>query len=341
MNPLCFPYRFGKEIKLRRQVQTRFNTSCAKFNSIEAEVPLIETLDSVIGDAAHPLRESHLNRVFHGLTFSDRRSIASAVRYEASGPLAAYAVKNQPSSELRFHYMQEMVRLENSAELSATRHRAFYQLGQECFCSNQEKNISNLADAISLLCYFLTDLGLKPRIRLSHVAIPGYGILSPELDNCRRRLIPLFEQAPIKILDPILTKLALTPKLKHFLLSCLRQRNVPLAQGLNFLHQYPELQQAAEEFQLLITQLNLRKIPNNIIRFDAGIYRSLGFYSGLVLQADTEFIREIAGGGDFSAVMQIYDPLSEIKSCGFAIGYERIAVSLDKSKSGANHDISQ
>jgi hypothetical protein len=78
MNQLGFPYRYNEEILQRRRVQQAFNSACESLHSCEIEVPLVEPLDGIIGDAPKPLRESHLNLVFHGLCYFDSNSIASA-----------------------------------------------------------------------------------------------------------------------------------------------------------------------------------------------------------------------------------------------------------------------
>jgi histidyl-tRNA synthetase len=340
-NAIGFPYRYGEEISLRRQVQQQFNALCSSNHSIEIEVPLVETLDTVVGNNAQPLRETHLNRVFHGLTFTETQSFASAVRYEASGPIAAIAA-NCPfkdNLDLRFHYMQEMVRLENSQDLSPTRHRAFFQMGHEFFTVDPQKNIENFSHSISVLIKFLQTLGLKAQVRLSHVLVTRHGLLSPEIDPLvRRRLIPLFEHEPQAKIEPLLRSLNFPQHLYTLLIGILEHRNVSLKQGLDFLLSRQEFYPAAQELKYLMAYLNQLGLSESCIRFDAGIHRSLGFYSGLVLQADTEFVREVAGGGDFSSVMQIYDSNSQIKSCGFAIGYERIAASLNKIKRGIYYD---
>ena len=90
-NQLGFPYRFNHEIALRRSVQQKFNQICDDYHSSEIEVPLIEPLNSIIGHPPKPLRESNVNRVFHGLVFYENTPLTSAVRYEASGSVAKIA----------------------------------------------------------------------------------------------------------------------------------------------------------------------------------------------------------------------------------------------------------
>ncbi len=160
-NQLGFPYRFGKEIALRRKVQEKFNGICESFNSSEIEVPTIEPLNSIIGHPPKPLREVHLNMVFHGLVFFENMSVTSAVRYEASGSIAKIAAMQNNNDNLLFHYMQEMVRLENSVELSSTRHRAFFQMGHERFTMNQTMNINNIAYEIQIMIMLFQELNLE------------------------------------------------------------------------------------------------------------------------------------------------------------------------------------
>jgi histidyl-tRNA synthetase len=334
INQLGFPYRFHQEIAQRREVQKIFNQLCMSYGSLEIETPFVEPLNSVIGTAPRPLREIHLNKVFHGLVFFENKSFTCAVRYEASGPIAEIVASHrwEEKKDLSFHYMQEMVRLENSEEISPTRQRAFFQMGHERFTLHTDKNIKNLAEEIAMILSFFNDLNLKGVIRISHAEIPQYGLGSPEIDFAsRRRLISLFEKGSFDEAYRVVSTMALSQKLKYFLTRILTQRNLPLVESLNFLNEIPELQQATQEIQTMIQTLDDLKVSRNKILFDGGIHRSLGFYSGIVFQADVENVPEVAGGGDFSAVMNAFENPQFVQCSGFAIGYERIAVSLSET----------
>jgi histidyl-tRNA synthetase len=330
-NQLGFPYRFSKEIALRRKVQEKFNGICESFNSSEIEVPLIEPLNCIIGHPPKPLRESHLNMVFHGLVFFENMSLTSAVRYEASGSIAKIAAMQNSHENLLFHYMQEMVRLENSEELSSTRHRAFFQMGHERFTRDQETNIKNIAHEIEMMIRLFHELKLKGRVRISHVQMVRCGLQSGEINSAlRNRLIPLFEKASKEEAFEVLSKIPLTQNLHEFLRNVLECRNVPLNEGIKLMKSVPELSQAVQELNALIQAMSELGISEENIVFDAGIYRSLGFYSGLVFQADAEGIQEVAGGGDFSLVIKNAEEPNSLKCSGFAIGYERIAAALQQ-----------
>ena len=56
----------------------------------------------------------------------------------------------------------------------------------------------------------------------------------------------------------------------------------------------PELRPAAKELEFLMHVVKSLNISEELVIFDAGIYRSLGFYSGLVFQADVEGVIEVA-----------------------------------------------
>lgn len=326
VNQIGFPYRFHNEIALRRKIQEKFNRLCESFNSLEIEIPLIEPLNSIIGNPPKPLREYHLNLIFHGLVFFDNMSITSAVRYEASESIAKIAAmqKWQDKTNLLFHYMQEMVRLENSSELCSTRHRAFFQMGHERFTIDPQKNIENIAYEIKMIISFFDELKIKGCVRVSHVHVLRHGLQSPEINSIlRNRLTTIFEKASKEEALEILSRLSLTENLHEFLKKVLEFRHVPLSEGINLMNDIPELCHATKELRSLIQAINCLGIPEKSVIFDAGIHRSLGFYSGLVFQADVVGISEVAGGGDFSSIMR-----GEMHCSGFAIGYERIAASL-------------
>ena len=337
VNRIGFPFRFNDEIILRRKVQEKFNQICLNALSSEIEIPLIEPLSTVIGNGPKPLRESHLNLVFHGLVFYENLSLASAVRYEASSPIAevAAAYDWNHCKALRFHYMQEMVRLENSSELSATRCRSFFQMGHERFTGEYDQNIQNLAESIAMMLEFFKVIGLPGYITISHTSVSKYGLQSKEVDSaCRRRLIPLFECEDSAEAYRTLAAMALPKKTDYFLKQVLRNKNVTIEQGWDFMKEIPELQSAAHEIKLLLLNLEKLGVKNSVL-FDAGLHRSLNFYSGIVFQAHLENVREVAGGGDFSISMQSYECPRPIYCSGFAIGYERIAFALkqqDKKK---------
>ena len=79
--------------------------------------------------------------------------------------------------------MQEMVRLENSEELSQTRCRAFFQMGHERFTKDGETNIVNIAHEMEMLIAFFKVLNLKGRVRISHVDVVRYGLQSKEIQS--------------------------------------------------------------------------------------------------------------------------------------------------------------
>ncbi len=332
-NQLGFPYRFNHEIALRRRVQEKFNQICDGYHSSEIEVPLIEPLNSIIGHPPKPLRESNLNRVFHGLVFYENAPLTSAVRYEASGSVAKIAAMHDFKNleNLSFHYMQEMVRLENSEELSQTRCRAFFQMGHERFTKDGQTNIVNIAHEMEMLLSFFNALNLKGRVRISHVDVVRYGLQSKEINPAlRNRLIPLFENAEKKEALEALTKIQLSAQLHHFLRAVLQCCNVSLEEGIGLMESLPELRPAAKELEFLLQVIKRLNISEELVIFDAGIYRSLGFYSGLVFQADVEGVIEVAGGGDFSSAIR--NETQSLKCSGFAIGYERIAAALNQKQ---------
>ncbi len=331
-NQLGFPYRFNHEIALRRKVQEKFNQICDGYHSSEIEVPLIEPLNSIIGQPPKPLREANLNRVFHGLVFYENTPLTSAVRYEASGSVAKIAAMHDFKNveNLSFHYMQEMVRLENSEELSQTRCRAFFQMGHERFTKDLQTNIVNIGHEIEMLIEFFQALNLKGRVRMSHVDVVRYGLQSPEINSAlRNRLIPLFEKPEKEEALGALAKIQLPAQLHHFLRVVLNSCNVPLREGIKLMESLPELRPAAQELEFLMQVLKRLDVSEELVIFDAGIYRSLGFYSGLVFQADVEGVVEVAGGGDFSSVIKNEAESESLKCSGFAIGYERIAAALN------------
>lgn len=331
MNQLGFPYRYNEEILQRRRIQQAFNAACEVLGSSEIEVPLVEPLDGIIGDAPKPLRESHLNLVFHGLCYFDSNSVASAVRYEASSPIAHIVSSADWGKQtcISLHYMQEMVRLESSAELSATRYRSFYQMGQECFCLDHEESIRNLAHQVSLILSFSKNIGLEGKVRISHIQVTRHGIQSPHIDSWyRRRLIPIIENASVEEGSAILSTMSLPNDLQSFMMDLLHHRNVSLKKGLAFLKKYPYLKDTYNDIYTFHQCLQEIGVQEDSVLFDAGIFRSLGFYSGIILQADIGCVRECAGGGDFSAVMKSFSTEKTILCSGFAIGYERVASAL-------------
>jgi len=175
------------------------------------------------------------------------------------------------------------------------------------------------------------ELNLKGCIRVSHAHVVRYGLQSEEISsNLRNGLIPLFEKGSKEDALETLLKIPLKENLREFLKKVLEYRDVPLSEGIILMNSIPELDLAAQELNALIQSIRQLGIPEELIVFDAGIYRSLGFYSGLVFQADAEGISEVAGGGDFSSVIKNIEKSNFLKCSGFAIGYERIAAALQQ-----------
>ncbi len=87
-------------------------------------------------------------------------------------------------------------------------------------------------------------------------------------------------------------------------------------------------EEAAENLQMIMTQVNGTKISNFDIVFDPTLVRGMSYYTGTIFEIEMEeFGSSVAGGGRYDEMIGKFTGM-KTPACGFSIGFERIITIL-------------
>jgi histidyl-tRNA synthetase len=322
-----FRYRQQEEIDARRKVQDTFDRLARAAGSRALEIPLVAPVSNFLGKPPRPLSEKHSNKLFTTVTTDGR---AMTVRYEGTVLtakwVASQARRGGGFREAKYHYFQEMVRVETSTELDTKHFRSFYQAGIEAFASDTGTHRNNTADLIHLAIQFLEQIGLKPTIRLSHVSLLPAVLKELHLDPfATRRIIGALEKEPdANKVAETLHACGASGSGAELLRDMALRRGSSMDDAVRFLDAHRDrYAEALAQFEDLRGRLREKGVLNQT-RFDPGIYRSLDFYSGITMQGDVEGMLECMGGGDFTGLVESFGVLGPVYSFGLAAGVERL-----------------
>ena len=171
---------------------------------------------------------------------------------------------------------------------------------------------------------FLSDLGERPRIRISHVDVVQAPLKRANLkDYDKRRIIGFMENHQLKDLLNYLIKINIDKNIGNILLDVAHLKICRLDSAIKLLSKYPDLYSNVVED---LIKLNSTLDNNSLSKcwFDGGIYRSLDFYSGIVFQCDLNSMLECVGGGEFTGLVESFGARQTVNSIGMAAGVKRL-----------------
>lgn len=321
-----FRYREQSEIDQRRKISDVFDNHARVRGSQLIEVPLVAPVSNFLGHPPRPLPERHSNRLFTTVTCD---GLAMTVRYEGTTLTAKWVatlIRNGISpQDVKYHYIQEMVRVETSTELDHRHLRSFHQAGIESFTDDREAHRKNMADLICFAIEVLVELELTPTIRLSHVTIVPSILQRLRLDDfAKKRMIAALEKEEPAVISELLRQCGAAGPDAQLLVQLATLRGSSIESGVEFLTIHRDLYPDAHtDFTDLHRRLSAAGVQAHTW-FDPGIYRSLDFYSGITLQGDVDAMGECLGGGDFSGLTESFGVHGPVYSFGLAAGLERL-----------------
>jgi histidyl-tRNA synthetase len=319
-------FRTEKYLRQRMALESKFDKLALKVGSELIWLPLLNPVDTFVGENCRPLNEKNSIRLL-SQALPDGTSVA--LRYEGTSVATRYATEliNNGESDFNCHYMQPMIRIEPNAELDNRHFREFMQFGHERFTTNPLKRIINFVQMAVVNIGFLESLGLKPTFRVSHT-----GLIAGCLEQCSidkfaiKRIAKVMENGSSSDITKTLKQCGINTEAQKNLLLLAETRETPISNCIEILIQLESSFRhdlLTGEFKELITVLAKENILEQCL-FDPGINRSLGFYNGLTLQIDVPGVKEIAGGGEFSELVTAFGATKEVFASGSAIGVERV-----------------
>ena len=323
-----FRYREQEEIDQRSDVEAIFDAACRSFGSRRLDLPLVAPVSNFVGSAPRPLSEPHAGRLFKAVT---PEGTALGVRYEGTALAAKWAASqlrlmHSPYSA-RFHYFQEMVRVEETTELDNRHWRSFHQAGLETFSTVPDQHARDVGDTIIATVEILLALSRTPTLRFSHVKLLPLVFEDAGLDrHTKRKIISLMESASLERVRTTLAEYAVPEATRDLLLGMASTRGMSLPEGLRAVDELDaRFGPAVAEISALVGYVaQQRPATLDVCKLDVGIYRSLDFYSGVTMQGDVEGVAECLGGGAFTGLVESFGAPGPVYAFGMAIGVDRL-----------------
>ena len=246
--------------------------------------------------------------------FNDQRGRTFALRPEGTAPVVRSYVENHlemQGSRSKLYYIGPMFRYDRP---QAGRYRQFYQYGVEFIGSNHPYYD---AEVIALEMTFLKTLGIKnARLEINSV---GCGDCSKDYDAALRAF---FEPHIADLCPDCQRRYELKPRR---LLDCKVPSCKALRAGAPSQFDFLDAK-CKEHFDAVCQYLDSMGIAYTI---NPAIVRGLDYYTGMVFEGFAQNLgaeNQILGGGTYR-LAHLFGG-DDVASCGFAIGFDRVMVSL-------------
>ena len=301
------------EMERRRYYENILRNVAKTFGFREIATPIFEETELFITRSGPNI----LNEIY---AFKDKGDRDIALRPELTAPVMRMFV-NSMSNEprpLKLFYFGQCFRYERP---QSGRYREFFQFGAELIGN---ANAETDAEAIALAAAMIRDLGLKEyKIRIGHI-----GVLRQLLNDAG---------VPSERLPEVLQKL--DKKLYDEARDLLDSMNVDgdaienifkiteTVGGKEVLSMVPD--DVSSYLNELVGMLEAMNVKD--IEIDLGVVRGLDYYTGMVFEAEAPSLgaeKQICGGGSYS-LSELFGG-EKVFSTGFAIGFDRILLAIEK-----------
>lgn len=305
-----------EDMDRRNQVEIQFRDVCRRFGFREISTPTFESVELFTARSGPEV-------VKDMYAFEDKGGRKMALRPEVTASVFRYfanEMRNAPKP-LKWFYMSNCFRYE---EPQMGRYREFYHFGAELIGS---KPLYGDAEIVSLALGCLTSAGLE---RLE-TRVGNIGILRRVLDISRDDQATVLHFLDKRDFDALEAKLE---SLGRADLLDVSQAIVDLRGQEEILTEAEGLvdsPEAVEEMTYLrLLAERLRKYDIDF-ELDLSVIRGLDYYTGMVFEIDSSNLgaeKQICGGGSYSFSDAIGG--GEIFSTGFAIGFDRVLIALER-----------
>ncbi|HJJ56190.1 MAG TPA: histidine--tRNA ligase [Methanocorpusculum sp.] len=298
---------FPNDMLKRRYIEQRMRDVVSSYGYGEVMTPMFESQELFTIKSG----EGIISEMF---TFEDKGGRKNALRPEITAAVVrAYVNEGQSYPKpIRWYYFSECFRYERPQK---GRYRQFWQFGCELIGAD-----SATADAeiVSLAYELLKCTGVRFTLKIGHLA-PIRHILSCLDQSTQKKVMQALDKRDMDLLKSTLTEIGHIDlyKLITDLISAKTLDDVWTVTG-----DIPERNRIEQLFQCL----NDQNIP---FTQNFGIARGLDYYTGMVFEGFADNLgaeNQILGGGVYQ-LSHLFGG-TEVPSCGFAIGFDRVMVSI-------------
>ncbi len=301
------------EMERRRFYEGNLRSTAKTFGFREVQTPIFEDSELfILRSGPNVLKELY--------EFKDKGDRSIALRPEMTAPairMFVNGMSNDPKP-IKIFYFGQCFRYERP---QSGRYREFFQFGAEIIGGATPQTD---AEAIALAANMIKSLGLKDyRLRIGQIGVLRQRIA--DIGVPKERTAEVLQKLDKKLYDearPILAEMDVSEGDMEALFQL-----TETVGGIEVLSQVPG--EAGDWLRQVVDYLDAMGIRD--LEIDLGVVRGLDYYTGMVFEAEAPALgaeKQICGGGSYT-LSELFGG-EKVFSTGFAIGFDRILLALEK-----------
>ena len=309
------------EMERRRFYEGKLRETARTFGFREVETPIFEDSELfILRSGPNVLKELY--------EFKDKGDRSIALRPEMTAPVIRMFVNsmsNEPKP-IKVFYFGQCFRYERP---QSGRYREFFQFGAEIIGSATPQTD---AEAIATASAMLKSLGLKDyRLRIGHIGVLRQRIA--DIGVPKERTAEVLQKLDKKLYDearPILADMGVSDADMEALFDL-----TETVGGTEVLDKVPG--EAGDWLRQVVSYLDAMGVRD--LEIDLGVVRGLDYYTGMVFEAEAPALgaeKQICGGGSYT-LSELFGG-EKVFSTGFAVGFDRALLALEKEGSSYDFD---
>lgn len=301
------------DMERRRHYEGLLRGTAKTFGFREVATPIFEEAELFIARSGpNVLKELY--------AFKDKGDRDIALRPEMTAAVIRMFV-NEMSNDpkpLKLFYFGQCFRYERP---QSGRYREFFQFGAELIGN---PNAGSDAEVIAMASAMIKALGLKEyRIRIGHIGVLRQMIADAGVP--KERAADVLQKLDKKLYDearPLMKEMGVADDVMEDIFEL-----TETVGDVSVLEKVPG--DAGDYLRQLVNLLDVMGVRD--IEIDLGVVRGLDYYTGMVFEIEAPSLgaeKQICGGGSYT-LSQIFGG-SEVFSTGFAIGFDRVLLAIEK-----------
>ncbi len=308
------------EMEKRRFYEGVLRNTARIFGFREIETPIFEEAELfILRSGPNVLKEIY--------NFKDKGDREMALRPEMTAPAIRLFVNNMSNDPkpIKVFYFGQCFRYERP---QSGRYREFFQFGAEIIGSATPETD---AETIAMAAAMIKDLGLKEyKMRIGHI-----GVLRQKIADAgvpKERTAEVLQKLDKKLYDeaePLLKEMGVDMDAIDEIF-----RLTETVGDVSVLKNIPG--DAGDYLRSVVSYLSAMGVNN--VEIDLGVVRGLDYYTGMVFEAEAPVLgaeKQICGGGSYT-LSELFGG-EKVFSTGFAIGFDRILLAMEKE--GIGYDV--
>lgn len=301
------------EMERRRFFENRLRGTAKIHGFRETETPIFEDAELfILRSGPNVLKELY--------SFEDKGGRQIALRPEMTAPairMFVNGMSNDPKP-IKIFYFGQCFRYERP---QSGRYREFFQFGAEIIGGATPETD---AEAIAAASDMIMELGLKDyRLRIGHIGVLRQRIADAGVP--KERTAEVLQKLDKKLYDEarlILADMGVSEADMEDIFAL-----TETVGGTEVLDRVPG--EAGDWLRQVVSYLDAMGVKD--VEIDLGVVRGLDYYTGMVFEAEAPALgaeKQICGGGSYT-LSELFGG-EKVFSTGFAIGFDRILLALEK-----------